>query len=70
MRYMLLGLAVALVMGIGHAADQPATAPPPTDAAVMEKQDQVLANQQQLFARLDAIDKELKIIKIRASRKH
>lgn len=70
MRSLLIGLvAAALLWSVGYAADKPATAPPPTDPAVLQKLDQILANQDQLFKRLDVIDKELYIIKIRASRK-
>ena len=69
-RSLLLGLATALMLSTGYAADEPSTAPPPTDPAVLAKLDQILANQDHLAKRLDAIDAELQIIKIRASRKH
>jgi len=69
MRYVLVALAVMLMMQLGSAADQPA--PPsfrPADPTVLAKLEQILANQERLFQRLDAIDAELKIIKVRATR--
>ena len=73
MRYLWLVLGCALVIGVSYAADQPApatTSAPSNNAAVLDKLDQVLANQEQVFKRLDAIDEELRIIKVRASQKH
>ena len=73
MRYLWLVLGCALLMGVSNADDPPApstTAAPSANAAVIEKLDHVLANQEQVFKRLDAIDEELRIIKIRASQKH
>ncbi len=69
MRYLLLALGCALVLGVSYAADQPAPAPA-VDAVVIDKLDRILANQDQMFKRLDAMDEELRIIKIRASQKH
>ena len=73
MRYLWLVLGCALLVGVSAAADQPApatTAAPSSNAAVLDKLDHILANQDQVFKRLDAIDEELRIIKVRASQKH
>lgn len=71
MQRTLLVLALGLLLGSYVAAQEtPTTSPPPADPAVMAKLDQILANQQALLKRLDAVDAELKVIKVRASQKH
>ena len=70
MRYMLMGLAAALLVSVGYAADQREAAAPATDPAVLTKLDQIIATQERLSAQLDAMSQELYIIKVRASQKH
>lgn len=70
MRYIVGGVIIALVLSVAAVAEPPAATPSVSDPVVVAKLDQILSNQQELFRRLEAIDEELKIIKIRSSRRH
>ena len=73
MRNSLLVLGLALLLGGGaFAAETTATSittstVAKTDPAVLAKLNQILANQEDILKRFDAIDEELRIIKVRAS---
>jgi len=72
MQRALIVLALGLLIGTYvFAQETPTTSETtPTDPVVLAKLDQILANQQTLLKRFDAVDAELKIIRVRASQKH
>ena len=73
MRYLLVVVFAGLALGVGYAAGQTTTAAPqPSNdtGAILAKLDQVLAKQEQLVQRFDAVDEQLRIITVRASQKH
>ena len=73
MRYGLIACLMCLIAGLGIADELPApNAAVPTESAtaISAKLDRILDKQEDMLHRLDAIDEQLKVIKVRASQKH
>ena len=73
MRYGLIAVLVCVIAGVGYAVEPPvpsATVSTESTTAISAKLDRILDQQETVLHRLDAIDEQLKIIKIRASQKY
>ena len=73
MRYGLIVVLVCWIAGVGYAVEPPTldvAAPTESAVTISAKLDRILDKQEDMLHRLDAIDEQLRIIKVRTSQKH